>query len=118
MSREIRCPFCDKVIGNEVQAGIQNLGPLGNVPLVTYKYDYRRASHVYIEGGKRHGKLCKACARDTFIEGLAYRVKFDWHGKATSVSGEYGNLFTTRKAAEAVCDRMCDKSLVPDSVQI
>lgn len=93
MDRYICCAKCEKVVGREiVEARIHCYG--GWSELKHDEIDYRKASRVW---GNKYKILCKKCAKQMFPEGYAYKVVKP--SGIYSSSGEYGDLFATKKSA-------------------
>lgn len=110
MARNIKCVMCDKIIGEEIYDGSIS-SPLGAIPCYHQKMDYRKAAHVHFDGrdkdgNRRHGDICKTCARQYWTEGKSYIVRFNYHGKPTTVCGENGSRYYTKQKAQECVERM------------
>jgi len=114
MNKKNECIFCQKIIGVQVFDGTMS-SPLGAIPCYHYKMDYRKAAHVHFDGRdkdgrRRHGQICKTCARQYWTEGKAYFVRFSYHGKNTSVFGDNGSRFYTKQNALECLARMEERN--------
>ena len=76
--KELCCPICGKVIGEEWCDGYMSAGSLGAIRFMDHKIDYRKASHVY--DYKHHANLCRKCAKEAFPEGKRWKVCFKGYG--------------------------------------
>lgn len=107
---EIKCVMCNKIIGEDIYDGAIS-SPLGAIPCYHQKMDYRKAAHVYFngrdkEGKRKNGNMCKKCARQYWTEGKTYYVRFNYHGKPTSIFGDNGEKFYTKQNALDALERI------------
>lgn len=114
MSEMVKCPLCGKEIGKVIQDGAM-ASPLGPIGFYRHENDYRKASHVYWQGGRREksGTLCRKCAKQKYPEGQYYRVAFWYHAKKMYTCAENGDKYSTRAKADEVAKRQSDKTGSP-----
>lgn len=99
----IKCPLCGKEIGDLITDSITHVKGLGAVRNCSQKFDYRKASHVFWEAGRKSGRLCRKCAVKNFPEHKLYRIAFNYHGKTQYAYGgiDGSTMYRSKEKAES-----------------